>query len=65
MWAVDKGIARGTGNNRFSPDSLLTREQMAVFTVRFFDAYGIPYPESTSKKFLRISIRLRIMPRMP
>jgi len=50
MWAAEKGIARGIGNSRFDPDSLVTREQMAVFTVRFFDAYGIPYPESTPKK---------------
>ncbi len=50
MWAVEKGITQGTGNNQFSPDSLITREQMATFTVRFFDAYGITYPASTSKK---------------
>ncbi|HHW47492.1 MAG TPA: hypothetical protein GXX14_02610 [Clostridiaceae bacterium] len=64
MWAVEKGIARGTGNNRFSPDSLLTRGQMAVFTVRFFDAYGIALPGSAPKKLLQILTRLRIMPGM-
>jgi hypothetical protein len=50
MWAVEKGITQGIGDNRFSPDSLITREQMATFTVRFFDAYGISYPKSTPKK---------------
>lgn len=47
MWAVEKGITQGVGNNQFSPDSKITREQMATFTVRFFDAYEIPYPEIT------------------
>lgn len=51
MWAVDKGISQGTGDNKFSPDSLVTREQMATFTVRFFDAYEIEYPDSSSKDF--------------
>jgi len=49
IWAVEKGITQGMGNNIFSPDSLITREQMAAFTVRFFDAYGITYPQSTAK----------------
>ncbi len=43
-WAVEKGITQGTGNNEFSPDSKITREQMATFTVRFFEAYDIPLP---------------------
>jgi uncharacterized repeat protein (TIGR02543 family) len=47
LWAVGKGITQGTGNNQFSPDSKITREQMATLTVRFFDAYEIPYPENT------------------
>lgn len=47
MWAVEKGITQGIGNNKFNPDSKITREQMATFTVRFFDAYEIPYPENT------------------
>lgn len=47
MWAVDKGITKGTGNNQFSPNSKITREQMATFTANYFDAYQIPYPEST------------------
>ena len=47
IWAVEKGITQGTGNNKFSPNSTITREQVAAFTVRYFDAYGISYPENT------------------
>ena len=49
MWAADKGISQGVGNHIFSPDGLITREQMATFTVRFFDAYKIPYPQTIVK----------------
>ncbi len=49
MWAADKGISQGVGSHIFSPDGLITREQMATFTVRFFDAYGIPYPQTIAK----------------
>ena len=47
IWAVEKGITQGIGNNQFSPNSIITREQLATFTVRYFDAYGISYSEST------------------
>ncbi|HWP79638.1 MAG TPA: InlB B-repeat-containing protein [Candidatus Acidoferrum sp.] len=40
-WAVENGITQGTGEGRFEPDGLVTREQMAVFTARFFEALGI------------------------
>lgn len=49
IWAVEKGISKGVGNNKFGPDNPITREQMATFTVRFFDAYDIPFPKSTNK----------------
>jgi uncharacterized repeat protein (TIGR02543 family) len=42
-WALEKGVTTGVGNNRFDPDGIVTREQMAVFAVRFFDAYDIDY----------------------
>lgn len=45
-WAVENGITTGTGNNSFSPEATLTREQMAAFTVRFFDKFAIPYAPS-------------------
>jgi uncharacterized repeat protein (TIGR02543 family) len=42
-WAVSLGITNGTGDGRFNPDSLITREQLAVFTVRYYEAYDIKY----------------------
>lgn len=46
LWATKKGIAGGVGNGKFDPNGLVTREQMAALTVRFFDAYHITYPKS-------------------
>ena len=40
-WAVENGITNGVGNNRFDPGRILNREQMAVMTIRFFEAYNI------------------------
>ena len=39
-WAVRHGIADDTGNGTFSPDEPITREEMAVFMVRFANCYG-------------------------
>ena len=47
VWAEQKGITKGVMGNSFGPSDLVTREQMAALTVRFFDAYGIAYPEAT------------------
>jgi uncharacterized repeat protein (TIGR02543 family) len=49
MWAADQEISQGVGNHIFSPDGLITREQMATFTVRFFDAYKISFPQTIVK----------------
>lgn len=46
-WASEKGITSGIGNGMFDPNGLVTREQMAAFLVRYFNAYKIPYPEAT------------------
>ncbi len=46
-WANDKGITSGIGNGKFNPDGLITREQMATLTVKFFDVSKITYPEAT------------------
>ncbi len=46
-WAQKTGITGGVGNGKFDPNALITREQMAVLTVRFFDVYQITYPEAT------------------
>lgn len=39
-WATRHGITSGTGAGTFSPDAPITREQMAVFLVRFANCYG-------------------------
>lgn len=40
-WAAQYGITTGTGGGRFSPDALITREQMAAFFVRYFEKFGV------------------------
>ncbi|MBE6930376.1 MAG: S-layer homology domain-containing protein [Ruminococcaceae bacterium] len=40
-WASRHGITTGTGENTFSPDDLINRQQMAAFFVRYFDAFGV------------------------
>lgn len=35
IWGFEKGIVNGTGNGKFSPDSILTREQLAVMLYNF------------------------------
>ncbi|WP_246067152.1 InlB B-repeat-containing protein [Paenibacillus koleovorans] len=44
QWAIESGITSGTGNNNFSPDAAISREQMAVLTLRYFESDRIPYP---------------------
>ena len=39
-WATRHAITSGTGKGIFSPDLPITREQMAVFLVRFANCYG-------------------------
>ena len=38
-WAARYGITTGTGNGRFSPNGEITREEMAVFFVRYFETF--------------------------
>ncbi|MBH5319380.1 InlB B-repeat-containing protein [Paenibacillus sp. GSMTC-2017] len=47
-WAVDKGITSGTGNDTFSPNAPITREQMATLTLKYFEVYKIPYQTKVS-----------------
>ncbi len=42
-WAVRSGIAESTGADTFSPDRPITREEMAVFLVRFAQANGFVF----------------------
>ena len=39
-WAAQYGITGGTGDGRFSPDALITRQQMAALFVRYFEKFG-------------------------
>lgn len=47
-------ITRGTGNNTYSPDSPVTREQMALFLVRMAGVVGIDLPTPGSTPFTDI-----------
>ncbi len=47
-WASGKGIVSGTTSTTFSPDSLVTREQLAVLMERFCSSMGSPLPKSGS-----------------
>lgn len=42
-WAAKYGITTGVGGDKFDPDGLINREQMAVFLVRYFEAFGVDY----------------------
>ena len=35
LWAVDKGVTSGTGNNKFSPNDTCTRGQIVTFLYRW------------------------------
>ena len=39
-WAYEKGLSSGTGDGLFSPDSPLTREQLAVMLYRYYRMNG-------------------------
>lgn len=49
-WALEKGITSGTGDNTFSPNALITREQMAALTMNYFESYGIHYGKGEADK---------------
>ena len=42
------GVVNGVGNNQFSPNSLLTREQAATMLARLVNAMGKPFAAYTS-----------------
>ena len=47
-WAARYGITTGTGNGKFSPDGEITREEMAVFFVRYFETFdAMPKADTT------------------
>lgn len=47
-WAAQYGITTGTGGGKFSPDALITREQMAAFFVRYFEKFGVRFKTEPS-----------------
>lgn len=47
-WAARYGITTGTGGGKFSPDALITREQMAAFFVRYFEKFGVRFKTEPS-----------------
>jgi uncharacterized repeat protein (TIGR02543 family) len=49
QWAFEKGITSGTGDNVFSPDASILREQMATLTLRYFEIEKISYQTKGSK----------------
>ena len=47
-WAARYGITTGTGNGKFLPDGKITREEMAVFFVRYFETFdAMPKADTT------------------
>jgi len=47
-WAAKYGITSGVGNDKFDPDGLINREQMAVLFVRYFELFGVDYDTGAS-----------------
>jgi streptococcal pilin isopeptide linkage domain len=43
-WAVENKIVSGTGNNQFSPNRTITREEMAVMMVNYANALNYKLP---------------------
>lgn len=43
QWAAKYGITSGAGNGLFLPDATVSRQQMAAFLVRYFDAFQVNY----------------------
>ena len=40
LWAIENGIAKGTGGTAFSPDAACTRAQIAAFLYRYMQSQG-------------------------
>lgn len=43
-WAAQKGIVQGTGSGKFSPDAIVTRQQMAAIMSSYAKAMGYTVP---------------------
>ena len=42
-WASKYGITNGTGKNKFSPDQMINRQEMAALFARYFKVFDIVY----------------------
>ena len=40
-WAAQTGVTEGTGDGKFSPNNIITREQMAAIIARYIDITGL------------------------
>ncbi len=47
-WAKAAGVTSGTSDTQFSPNMIITREQICAMLVRYCDNAGIVLPEATS-----------------
>lgn len=45
IWAAQEGIVNGVGNNKFDPDGIVTREQVAAILYRYAQYKGIATDE--------------------
>ena len=51
-WAKEQGVAYGTSEDKFSPHMTLTREQLAVFYVRYADIFELTLAEKTPTDYI-------------
>lgn len=51
-WAKEKGIAAGVSETLFSPNSKLTREQLACFYQRYAELYSLTLTEKEATEYL-------------
>ncbi|MEG1869070.1 MAG: S-layer homology domain-containing protein [Clostridiales bacterium] len=51
-WAVKKDIVQGMGDNKFSADATITREDMATMMLRYANAMKIALPAISADKFV-------------
>ena len=50
MWAYDLGLVNGTSPDTFSPNSAITRAQLATLLKRFSDVFGIVFDAETAEE---------------
>ncbi len=50
-WAVEAGVSNGTGDGKFNPDGLITREQMATMLCRFAGYENYPINDTLLQSY--------------